>query len=70
MKKYISLGAMEEELLKETFEKSALSARGTYRILRLARTIADLDKSDKIDRLHLMEAIFYKNNGKFYSEEE
>lgn len=70
LKKYISLGAMEEELLKETFEKSALSARGTYRILRLARTIADLDKSDKIDRLHLMEAIFYKNNGKFYSEEE
>lgn len=69
LKKYISLGASEEELLKDTFKKNDLSARGTYRILRLARTIADLDGSEDIKRLHLMEAIFYKNNGKFYSEE-
>lgn len=69
LKKYISLGTKEEELLKDTFVKNELSARGTYRILRLARTIADMAGSDKIERIHLMEAIFYKNNGKFYNEE-
>ncbi len=69
LKKYIHLGPLEEELLKDTFVKNELSARGTYRILRLARTIADLDASENINRVHLMEAIFYKNNGKFYNEE-
>ncbi|MBR3600633.1 MAG: hypothetical protein IKL53_12285, partial [Lachnospiraceae bacterium] len=34
-----------------------------------ARTIADLAGSDDILIEHLTEAIFYKNNGKFYSEE-
>ena len=52
-----------------TFEKNKLSARGTYRVLRLARTIADLSGSERIEPVHLMEAIFYKNNGKFYNEE-
>ncbi len=69
LKKYISLGSDEEELLKDTFERNELSARGTYRILKLARTIADLAGSEVIDKIHLMEAIFYKNNGKFYSQE-
>ncbi len=69
LKKYITLGAAEEELLKDTFKKNELSARGTYRILRLARTIADLSGSVTIEKLHLMEAIFYKNNGSFNNEE-
>ena len=69
LKKYITLGNKEEELLKDTFEKNELSARGTYRILRLARTIADLAGSERIESVHLMEAIFYKNNGRFYNEE-
>lgn len=69
LKKYIKLGNEEEELLKDTFEKNKLSARGTYRILRLARTVADLDGANDIHRIHLMEAIFYKNNGRFYDEE-
>ncbi len=69
LKKYITLKDAQEELLRYTFEKGDLSARGTYRILRLARTIADLAGSDDILIEHLTEAIFYKNNGKFYSEE-
>ena len=69
LKKYIALNHTQEELLRDTFEKGDLSARGTYRILRLARTIADLDGRDGIEIEHLTEAIFYKNNGKFYSEE-
>lgn len=69
LKKYITLGNAEEELLKATFKKGDLSARGTFRILRLARTIADLEGRESIGVEHLTEAIFYKNNGKFYSEE-
>lgn len=69
LKKYISLGVNQEELLKETFERTGLSARGIYRILKLSRTIADLGGSDAIDTVHLMEAIFYKNNGKLHMEE-
>ncbi len=69
LKKYIHLNCDEEKMLKDTFDRNKLSARGTYRILRLARTIADLDGCESIDRVHLMEAIFYKNNGKFYNEE-
>ncbi len=68
LKKYIILGEQEEALLKDTFKKNELSARATYRILRLARTIADLAGDDKIKLTHLMEAIFFKNNGKFYKE--
>ncbi|GLR89387.1 hypothetical protein GCM10007857_61000 [Bradyrhizobium iriomotense] len=37
-----------------------LSARGYHRVLRVARTLADLDNSDKIGRLHLAEALSYR----------
>jgi magnesium chelatase family protein len=37
-----------------------LSARGYQRVLRVARTLADLDGADKIGRLHLAEALSYR----------
>jgi magnesium chelatase family protein len=37
-----------------------LSARGYHRVLRVARTIADLDGKDMISRLHLAEALSYR----------
>ena len=37
-----------------------LSARGYHRVLRVARTLADLDGADKIGRLHLAEALSYR----------
>lgn len=61
IKKYIYLDEREEELLKKTFNTMELSARGTHRILKLSRTIADLEESEKIKETHLMEAIFYRN---------
>lgn len=62
LKKYIKLGIEEHEILENTFDKCKLSARGMYRILRLARTIADMECSEKITKEHLMEAIFYRNS--------
>jgi magnesium chelatase family protein len=37
-----------------------LSARGYHRVLRAARTLADLDGADKVGRVHLAEALSYR----------
>ena len=61
IKEYCGLGAEEEALLKDSFEALKLTARGYHRILRCARTIADLDHSEKIKCSHLCEAIGYRS---------
>ena len=48
------------KLLREAAESMRLSARGYHRVLRVARTLADLDGADKIGRLHLAEALSYR----------
>ncbi len=58
---FCELGEKEEELFKESFEILNLSARGYHRILRCARTIADMDHSDRISCVHLSEAIGYRS---------
>lgn len=62
IKKYIKLGDKQEEILKKSFADMELSARGTYRILKIARTIADLSHNDEISSDNIKEAIFYRNN--------
>lgn len=47
-------------LLREASEKLGFSARAYHRVLRVARTLADLDGSDKVGRIHLAEAISYR----------
>ncbi len=47
-------------LLTRAAEQGGLSARGWSRTLRLARTIADLDGSDTVRRLHIAEALIYR----------
>ncbi len=48
------------KLLQRAIEKLGLSARGLHRILKVARTIADLQKQDEISRDHVQEAISYR----------
>lgn len=50
----------DAELLEQAIEKLGLSARAYHRILKVARTIADLDGSDSINTAHLSEAIGYR----------
>ena len=47
-------------LLREAADAMRLSARGYYRVLRVARTLADLDGADKVGRIHLAEALSYR----------
>ena len=54
------LGDAEQSLLERAIERLSLSARSTHRILRVARTIADLSAADRIDASHLGEAIGYR----------
>ncbi|THB75182.1 MAG: ATP-dependent protease [Gammaproteobacteria bacterium] len=57
---FCALEPSDESLLQKAVEKLGLSARAMHRILKVARTIADLDGSDNIARKHLTEAISYR----------
>ena len=66
--KFCKLGDAEKVLLHDAFKKLGLSARAHGRILKLARTIADLEASDAIKTTHIAEAIQYRSlDRKFWS---
>jgi magnesium chelatase family protein len=49
-----------QKLLRDAADAMRLSARGYHRVLRVARTLADLDGADKVGRVHLAEALSYR----------
>jgi magnesium chelatase family protein len=57
---YIILGETERELLNSSAKKLDLSARAYHRIIKLARTIADLDHKEEIGTSHILEALQYR----------
>jgi magnesium chelatase family protein len=61
LKRYCGLEMPAQELLERALTKLGLSARAHGRIVRVARTIADLAGSDKIESLHVAEAIQYRS---------
>ena len=67
-REYCRLDAECEAALKEAFESLHLSARARSRILKVARTIADLDFSENITPEHLYEAISYRTYGATLSD--
>lgn len=60
MREHCTLETKPARLLEQACERLNLSARAHHRILRVARTIADLDGSDSIEMSHLTEAIGYR----------
>ena len=61
IKKYCRLSAECEDILRGAFERLSLSARVRSRIIKVARTIADLDFSAEIRPEHILEATSYRN---------
>lgn len=60
IKKYCQLDRKSQELMKVAIVKYQLSGRRYDRVLKLARTIADLANSENIQQIHLMQALQYK----------
>ena len=61
LRQFCELSPECEELMRAAFDKMRLTARSYDRILRVARTIADLDGAEKIEPQHLAEAIQYRS---------
>jgi len=57
---YCQINKQDSKMLEKAIERLGLSARAWHRILKLSRTIADLDHSDNIKTHHLQEAIGYR----------
>ncbi len=66
LREFCSLGHREERLMNQAFASLGLTARTYHKILKVARTIADLDGSEKIKERHLREAIGYRTMDKKY----
>jgi len=65
IEKYCALSKEDEALLGQIMEKFKLSARAYHRILKVARTIADLEGSETIQTKHISETISYRAMDKY-----
>lgn len=60
IEKYCEVSLEGEKILKKAYEKMHLSVRAYHKILKTARTIADLEKSEKIEVSHICKAVSYR----------
>jgi magnesium chelatase family protein len=69
VEKHCILTPAAEEIIKKAFDKLNLSMRGYHKILKVARTIADLAAHDEIDVVHIQEAIMYRSLDQYLEKE-
>ncbi len=63
---YCKLGTGEQKMMEEVFTMMNLSARAYHKVIKVARTIADLEGKDDICTEHISEAVCYRRNDKDY----
>ena len=68
IEKYCKIDQQSKTILEQAFNKLGLSARAYSRILKVARTIADLDEKENIEKQHILEAIQYRNLDRKYGD--
>lgn len=61
IKEYCTLTAELEDYMKQVFKRLGLTARAYHKILKVSRTLADMDKCDQIQKKHLDEAVCYRS---------
>ena len=61
VEEYFKVGKKQKNLLEEAFERLNLTARSYHKILKVSRTIADLEESQEIQERHILQAICYRN---------
>lgn len=66
IRKYCVLDDEAQEVMKNAFERMGLSARGYDRILRVARTVADMHASENIKKEHVAQAVQFRNLDRKY----
>ena len=69
VEKYCILTPAAESIIRKAFDKLNLSMRGYHKVLKVARTIADLDGHDEIDVAHIQEAIMYRSLDQYLEKE-
>ncbi len=68
IERYCPLAPEDQDYMQDMYEKLDLTARTYHKLLRVARTIADMDGSPQIKREHLLEAICYRGIDRSYWE--
>lgn len=66
IERYCPLGAGEKELMERLYQSLQLSARAYHRIIKVARTVADLEGAEDIRAEHLLEASFYRPSTEYW----
>lgn len=66
VRRFCPLGAEQQQMMQQLFSSMNLSARAYHKIIKVARTIADLEESEKIERRHLAEAACYRRTDSKY----
>lgn len=69
IEKHCKLTEKANNIIKKTFEKLHLTIRGYHKILKVARTIADLEQAELIDEQHIKEALLYRSLDKTIEQE-
>ena len=68
IEKYCVLGDEENKFMEDIYDRYALTGRTYYKLIRVARTIADMAGDERINVLHLKESLLYRGLDKKYFE--